>query len=216
MEKVKCFVRNNPHVWWTLFLPAYLAAFFLMEAIVPTDHYWVTQLPIDAQIPFLEGFVVFYSAWAPLLVLLGIYLMLRDPENFRRYIWTMMITFFASTLFCILVPNGQDLRPAVLPRDNLFCRLVGLIYTLDTNTNVFPSVHVVGVMSALFALWHTPSLRKTLWPIVGTVIGILITLSTLFIRQHAVLDVLASLLLSAVAYYIVYICIARRRDGQLS
>lgn len=216
MEKIKCFLHKNPHVWWALFLPAYLAAFFLMEAIVPTDHYWVTQLPIDEQIPFLEGFVVFYSAWAPLLVVLGVYLMFRDPENFRRYIWTMMLTFFASTLFCILVPNGQNLRPAVLPRDNLFCRLVGLIYTLDTNTNVFPSVHVVGVMSALFALWHTPSLQKAFWRILGTVLGILIVLSTLFIRQHAVLDVLASLLLSALAYGIVYICIARRRDKKLS
>ena len=173
-----------------------------MEAVVPTEGYWATQLPIDHAIPFLEGFVVFYVSWAPVLVATGLYLLFRDPDNFRAYMKTLAITFLASTIFCLLVPNGQDLRPAVMPRDNIFCAWVSLLYSMDTNTNVFPSVHVVGVMAFLFALWHTPSVRRWRWP--GLALGVLIILSTLFIRQHAVLDVLASLVLSAAAYLIVY------------
>ena len=211
MEKVLAFVRQNPHIWWALFLPVYLALFFFMEAVVPTQGYWATQLPFDEQIPFLEGFVVFYSVWAPVLVAIGLWLLVKDGENFKYYMWTLAITFIASTVFCLLVPNGQDLRPEVLPRDNIFCALVGLIYSLDTNTNVFPSVHVLGVMAALFALWHSETTRK--WRLPALALGILIILSTLFIRQHAVLDVVASLVLSGVTYVIVYGFLARRGKG---
>ena len=213
METIKGLLRRYPHVWWALFLPVYLALFFFMEAVVPTEGYWATQLPIDHQIPFLEGFVVFYAAWAPVLVAVGLWLLVKDGENFKYYMWTLAITFLTSTIFCLLVPNGQDLRPEVLPRDNIFCALVGLIYSLDTNTNVFPSVHVVGAMAVLFALWHTDTARK--WRIPALILGILIILSTLFIRQHAVLDVVASLVLSAVTYAIVYGFLAKRGKGGL-
>ena len=212
MKQIRDFVRRNPHVWWALVLPVYLALFFFMEAVVPTQGYWATQLPIDNHIPFLEGFVVFYAAWAPVLVAVGLWLLIKDGENFTYYMWTLAITFLASTLFCLLVPNGQDLRPEVLPRDNIFCTWVGIIYALDTNTNVFPSVHVVGVMAALFALWHSETTRKWRWP--ALLLGVLIILSTLFIHQHAVLDVAASLVLSAVTYGIVYGLLARRKGGR--
>ena len=67
-------------------------------------------------------------------------------EGFRRYMWSDHAHVSVHrTLFCALIPNGQDLRPAVMPRDNIFCDLVAYTYSLDTNTNVFPSVHVLGV-----------------------------------------------------------------------
>ena len=34
------------------------------------------------------------------------------------------------------------IRPGVFPRDNLFTRAVGLLYRIDTPTNVLPSMHV--------------------------------------------------------------------------
>ena len=133
MQAVKAFVKSHPHMWWGLFLPAYLAAFFTIEHFV-TGDYWATELPIDRLIPFCPGCIFFYMSWSPLLVLLGIYLIVRDAEGFRRYIWMLAISFFSATLFCVLVPNGQDLRPAVMPRQDIFTWAVQLTYDLDTNT----------------------------------------------------------------------------------
>lgn len=31
MQVVKAFIKEHPHMWWGLFLPAYLAAFFTIE-----------------------------------------------------------------------------------------------------------------------------------------------------------------------------------------
>lgn len=133
--------------------------FFIIEHLI-TDNYWATQTAIDDYIPFCEWFIFPYDAWAFLLVAIGLYLIVKDGEGFRRYMWTIMITFTTATVFCALVPNGQDLRPAVMEHHNIAAWLLQNTYALDTNTNVFPSVHVLGVIAAVSAVWHTPGLRK--------------------------------------------------------
>ena len=214
MQVVKAFIKEHPHMWWGLFLPAYLAAFFTIEKYV-TGPYWATQLPVDSLIPFCPYFIMFYMSWSPLLAVLGIYLILKDAEGFRRYIWMLALSFFSATVFCILVPNCQELRPADLEVADIFTWAVQLTYDLDTNTNVFPSVHVLGVMAALAAVWHTPGLRRPAWRWGVTLYAALIMVSTVFVKQHAVIDVLAGLLTGAIAYVFVYVIVGRRRDKRL-
>ena len=162
MEQVKKFIREHPHMWWGLYLPVYLTMFFIIEHLI-TDNYWATQTAIDDYIPFCEWFVFPYDSWSFLLVAIGIYLIVKDAEGFRRYMWTIMITFTTATVFCALVPNGQDLRPAVMEHQNIAAWLLQNTYNLDTNTNVLPSVHVLGVVAGVAAAWHTPGLRKWGW-----------------------------------------------------
>ena len=178
---------------YVLWLPVYLLFFFVIEHIVVTG-YWPTQTWLDGKIPFCEWFVIPYCLWYPLLVAVGLWLLRKDREGFRRYMRFLSITFFLSELIWLLVPNGQDLRPAVMPRDHLLARLVAELYAIDTNTNVFPSVHVVGAIGAAWAVRKTPSLRHR--PAIRravTVLAALICLSTLFIKQHAVLDAASGL-----------------------
>lgn len=214
MQVVKTFVKDHPHMWWGLFLPLYLAAFFIIEKFV-TGPYWVTQLPADQLIPFCPYFIFFYMSWSPLLAVLGIYLILKDAEGFRRYMWFIMVTFTTAVVFCILVPNGQDLRPAVMAHHNAATWLVEYTYSIDTNTNVFPSVHILGCMAAVAAVWHTPGLRKPGWRWGVTLYAILIMAATVFVKQHAAIDVLAGLLTGAIAYVFVYVIVGRRRDKRL-
>jgi len=148
-----------------------------------------------------------------MLAAVGLFLLLKDPENFKRYVWMLILTFGFATVFCILVPNGQDLRPEILPRDNLCARVVAYTYSVDTNTNVFPSVHVLGVFAIWCAVRRTPELqRKKAWSIGIGVWGILVIASTLFIKQHACIDVLAAVPVAAAAYFIVYRVIGNRRE----
>lgn len=193
--------RELRHALW---LPVYLLSFVILERL-PTPRYWSTQLGVDAHIPFCEWFVIPYCLWYPLLVAVGLYLLLRDRPAFRRYMAFLALTFFASELIWLLLPNGQDLRPAVMPRDNALTALVAALYRVDTNTNVFPSVHVVGSIGALFAVWDSPALRRRKALCHGTaVLAALICVSTVFIKQHAVLDVLGGLALSLLAAVPVY------------
>ena len=195
MSSLRNALRRFPwgELKYVLWLPVYLLSFFVIERVVVTG-YRPTQTWLDAYIPFCEWFVIPYCLWYPLLAAVGLWLLWKDREGFHRYMRFLALTFFASALIWFLIPNGQDLRPAVMLRDNPLTRLVEGLYSIDTNTNVFPSVHVVGAIGAAWAVKKTPSLeRRTLLRGATAILALLICLSTLFIKQHAVLDVIGGL-----------------------
>ena len=210
MQTIKHFINTHKHMWWGLYLPVYLIMFFTIEHFI-TDNYWATQTVIDDYIPFVEYFAIPYDSWGPMLFVLGVFLILKDPESFRRYMWFIAIAFTTATIFCALVPNGQDLRPEAMPRQNLSSWILQMTYDADTNPNVCPSVHVLGVVAAISAMWHTPKLKRV-WQIVGTVWFVIIAASTLLVKQHAFIDLAAALVWGAVVYVIVYVIIGHKRD----
>lgn len=112
MQRIKTWIRENPHVWWTLVLPVYLTLFFIIEHFIK-DNYWATQTSIDYHIPFIPQFIVIYDSWSFLLFALGIYLIVKDPEGFRRYMWTILLTFFTAT--ALLRPRPERTRICVRP-----------------------------------------------------------------------------------------------------
>ena len=189
---------------YALWLPIYLLSFVFLEQR-PPESYWATQLPMDDWIPFSEWFVIPYCLWYPLLIGLGLFLLVRDNHSFRRYMWFLAVTFFVSELIWFLIPNGQDLRPAILPRGTLLSRMVATLYRIDTHTNVFPSVHVSGSMGAAFAAWDSPPIRQKKWLCAAiTILAGMICLSVVLIKQHSILDLLAGLLLSLVTAWWIY------------
>ena len=197
---------SKRELWLLLYLPIHLIWYLILEQVYSGNDYYVMHSPLDDMIPFCEWFVLFYCAWYPLLVTVGIYLLLRDAPAFRRYMAFLAVTFFASVLIWLLIPNGQDLRPQVFPRENLPTTLVAALYRIDTNTNVFPSVHVVGSVGAALAVWDSPRLRAhplLRWGV--PVLAALICISTLFIKQHSVLDVVSGLVLSLLAAIPIYL-----------
>ena len=82
MQAIKQFFKTHPHAWWGFYLPVYLAAFFIIEHFI-TDNYWATQTVLDSYVPFCEWFIFPYVSWSPLLVVLGVYLILKDGAGFR-------------------------------------------------------------------------------------------------------------------------------------
>ena len=208
--------RNEPSSGWqkyghwlyALILPLYLAGFFIEEHFIDgSAPYLVSYMPIDAHIPFCEWWYIFYVLWYPLLGGVGLYLAFRDPKGFKRYMTYIGVSFFTALLLFALFPNGQDLRPNLdtLGRENLFTRLIGVLYASDTNTNVCPSLHVVGSLAAWFAVLHNDRLRRTRWvPIVVGVLACLISVSTVMIKQHSLLDMIVGVPYALFLYRLLY------------
>lgn len=189
---------------YALWLPLYLFCFYLLEQRT-LSNYWATQLPLDDLIPFCVWFAIPYYLWFPLLFGVGFYLLLRDSAAFRRYMRFLALTFFSSALIWYLIPNGQDLRPLVLPQENLLTHLMHNIYRVDTHTNVFPSVHVVGSVGAALAVRDCALLRRHRWlPPAICILAACICLSTVFVKQHSILDLLGGLVLAFVVAIPVY------------
>lgn len=185
---------------YALWLPFYLLAFLLLERI-PGRVYWSSQLPLDALIPFTPCLVVPYCLWFPLLIAVGVWLWLRHPEAFRRYMRFLAATFFLSEVIWFLLPSIQNLRPSLAGEDGCFTAVIAGLYRVDTPTNVFPSVHVVGAIGAALAIQDGAKGPLCRW---GWALAALICLSTVCIKQHALLDVLGGLALSLAAAVPVY------------
>ena len=208
MKRFWNWLKENKHAWLALYLPVYLIGFFWVESYVPADsNYWVSYTPLDDLIPFVEYFVIPYYLWYPFMVVTGLYLLFRDAPAFSRYMLAIAFGFTASIIFFALFPNGQNLRPATFERDNIFTRMMALIYATDTNTNVLPSIHVVGSALVVFALFDAKPLkgRRFIWLKVGSILlAILITLATVFVKQHSVLDIYAGLAACVPIYFLIY------------
>ncbi|MDR0905666.1 MAG: hypothetical protein LBN00_05790 [Oscillospiraceae bacterium] len=208
------FYRRNPHVVRALFLPAVLIAFFALERLVIHETYFVTYTPLDDVIPFLPVFVIPYCLWHPALFALGVHHMVRDAAAFRRYIGALSLGLFSTMLFCALFPNGQNLRPVLEPPYNFFTWLINGIYRVDTNTNVLPSMHIIGLMVIMFGLFDSKYTRKKRFIIPSAVVCALIAASTVLIKQHSILDVYAGFAVGAVICVIVYVFIRKAQNGE--
>lgn len=186
------------------FLAFYLVWFAYLERTV-TKNYQIIHVRIDDYIPFLEIFVIPYYLWFFYVSAVVVYLMLTNKGDYYRaclFLFTGMIVFLVvSTLF----PNGQNLRPSVMPRDNIFTFLVSKIYLADTPTNIWPSIHVFNSIGAHFAIVRNNRLGNIKWLRRGSfILSISIILSTVFIKQHSIFDMVTAFIMAAVLYGIVY------------
>lgn len=88
-----------------------------------------------------------------------------------------------------MFPNGQDLR-VTLNNDILFQCLVSFLYTIDSLTNICPSIHVYNSLMMLILLGKSWLIRNHQWIMCGSVVlAALICISTVMIKQHAIIDV---------------------------
>lgn len=204
-------VENYRHCWLLLLWFLYFAMFILVEHVV-TDNYYVSYLPLDNFIPFIPSFVIFYVLWYPMLFFMTIHLMFWDVAAFKRYMLFIGIGFNLVSVFYLFFPNGQDLRPAVFETQNAFTCLIGQLYRADTNTNVCPSLHVIGCAAFLFALYDTPRLNRKWFRVAAWILSIFVIASTVFIKQHSVLDVFIAIPYASLLYLFIYrVLLPKRR-----
>ena len=195
--------ENCHHHWLLLIWFVYFAFFIAVEQIVTTD-YWPSHIPLDDRIPFCEHFVLFYDLWFPMLAATTLYTLFWDVDAFRKFMAYIGVAFLSTTFVYLFWHNGQDLRPAEMPNHNLLTRMVFGLYAADTNTNVCPSLHVIGCFAVSFAVFDFKYYRKR-WLRIGVVVlSVLVSVSTVFIKQHSALDILAAIPYSLLCYLIVY------------
>lgn len=182
----------------------YMQWFAWLEKNV-TSHYRLIHLKPDDLIPFCELFVIPYLLWFAYVAVVVLYFFFKDKDDYFRictFLFTGMTVFLiVSTLW----PNGHNLRPAVMPRDNVFTGLVSMLYKADTPTNLWPSIHVYNSLGCHFAVMKSARLEKHKGIRTGSLILCMsIILSTVFIKQHSVFDVTTAFIMAAVMYGIVY------------
>lgn len=193
------------HILLLLFWCIFGIAFALVEKS-QRDWIYVEWPWLDDLIPFCELFVIPYIFWFVFLAGMVAFTLLFDVAAFRKMMYFIMITYLVTLTIYLIWPTAQGLRPniATLGRDNVLTRFMANFYDYDTHTNVCPSIHVLGSVAVLFASWHSKFFSALPWRLFYWIWTVLICLSTVFLKQHSIIDVIAALVLSALAYPIAF------------
>ena len=185
----------------------YFPWFFALEKTV-TNNYTNVYMRLDDYIPFNELFVIPYYLWFLFIVVTVGYFFFTSKEDFYKCCAFLFIGMTVCLTIYTIWPNGQNLRPDLnsLGRDNIFIDIIRNLYATDTNTNVCPSIHVFNSIGAYIAISHSQALKKYKWiQISSLVLTILISLSTVFLKQHSAFDGICAIALAVIMYVIVYV-----------
>ena len=197
---------NTPefsHLLLLLGWVGYFILYFLTENLIPAENCHVIHCALDDVIPFNEFFVLFYVGWYVLIVISLGYFLLYSVQSFRNLQTYIIITQILAMTVYILYPSRQDLRPDVFPRENILTGLMGLIYSFDTSTGVFPSLHVAYSMG-IASTWLREKSASPLAKTIITVFSLMVCISVAFVKQHSVLDIFAAIPVCLVAEWFVF------------
>ncbi|MBQ9833502.1 MAG: phosphatase PAP2 family protein [Clostridia bacterium] len=191
------------HVKMLFFWPVYGLLFMFVERFYDVE-YRAVYSPMDDMIGFNELFLIPYLFWFVFLTGMLVYTFFYDVESFRRMMHFIIITYSVTIVIYFVFPTCQELRPINFERDNILTRITKAFYNFDTNTNVCPSIHVIGSWAVVFAAWHSKKEPAFWLKAVFTAMGLLISASTVFLKQHSIIDVIAALPLCALGYVLCY------------
>ena len=173
------FIKKYRH---GLIILAYAIVYMLFFEYLECRPVWgfhVIDTVFDDYIPFCEYFIVPYLLWFP-------------------YQTVFLIVSYAY-------PNVLHLRPSEFPRENVFTDMVRWLYRTDTPTNVLPSIHVFNSLAVHMSLTNCEALRDHKGVRYGSlVLTLLIIMSTMFLKQHSVIDVCCGATLALFGYLFFY------------
>jgi membrane-associated phospholipid phosphatase len=143
--------------------------------------------PIDDLIPLFPPLVVPYVSLEPFIYASLILFLVFRTRIFQSAALSMLTAWAISFVFYIFLQSYMD-RP-VLAGNDMFIQMLREVYAGDNAYNCFPSLHT-SLSTVLAIHWWRTDKR------IGVPVAIwvtLIVLSTMFVKQHYIADVIGGL-----------------------
>lgn len=200
------FCRQYGHIFPLIIYGIFYILCFAYLESKPMRNMHLIHMAVDDYIPFCEYFIIPYFLWFGYVAAAVVFFFFQDKGDYYRlctFLFTGMTIFLAVSA---IYPNGHLLRPVLAGReDTIFIRMVRFLYKADTATNLFPSIHVYNSLATHFAITNSSYFENKKWIRTGSLIlCISIILSTVFLKQHSMFDVLTAFGLAAVMHFAVY------------
>lgn len=172
-------------------------AYFPLNQPHETVHSLNTAL--DSHISLQPIFSVPYLLFIPVFWLFFLLIFLKNRQ-FKALAITIIIVYVFSYIIYWFYQTKVT-RPVILEND-IFSRLVKAIYSHDNPYDAFPSLH--SSLATVFALYFWLTTSKRYWRILASLFAGLVILSTLFVKQHYVIDAVGGAALGAIASWLVF------------
>ena len=174
----------------------------IVEGGVILDTTWDAFFPLWPiwVIPYLLSLVW----WAVCYIWAG---WKMDDDLFRAFVASFIVVMLASYVVYIFFPT-YVIRP-VIAGDDWLSRIVANLYANDRVNNAFPSGHTYN--SVLIALFWSRWYPRQWW--LWWSITVVVLLSTLFTRQHNLLDLAGGIVFAWLGYRFGLWWVTRRARG---
>lgn len=179
-----------------IFLVAQVPVYLVLAARARGTATHAPMLEIDRLIPLVPTWALVYGALYAFLILLPV-LVVQDPAMINRTVWAYLSVWMTSYVVFFFYPTFAP-RPDIVTGDGFAVWGLRFLYDSDPPFNCFPSLHVAHSLVSGAACYRV---HRSLG-LVALGAGSLVGLSTLFTRQHYVIDVLAGAFLAGLAYAI--------------
>ena len=200
-------VKIKPHGRWLVLIPLIFSGlwFLSLEKKILIPEY-ILHMRLDDYIPYITFFVIPYVFWYLYVAVPAVFLFFASKHEFVKIALFLTFGMMVACLIYTLFPNGQTLRPELHGYDEPFVSLIRLIYKNDTPNNSAPSIHVIYSVAAHSAIaYYNNNRKKIAWlNSISFIAAALCIVSTVFIKQHSVIDLIFGLMISAVLYLLIY------------
>lgn len=163
-----------------------------------TVHSLITNL--DYNTPYLKIFILPYIAWYPYLFLSFIFLCISDRIAYYVTITSYNVCLIVSNIIFFYYQTTVP-RPMNIGHDWLN-NIVSWVYQHDLPFDCFPSIHVIGCYLVMKGVFHS-QIKQRKARLLLYLVGATIIVSTLFVKQHVLFDVIGGLLIVEVVYLII-------------
>lgn len=204
---MKKIIKQCNHAWILSYFLIYLVWFFYINQI-SADSFHAIESVLDSYIPFNEWFIIPYYLWFPYIPLTIAYFFFTSREEYYRVCMFLFIGMTVCLIVYSVYPNGIYFRPDLdqLGRDNFMIEMTRFIYQIDPGTNVCPSIHCFNSIGVAIAIVRCKRLNKKKWLVTGTIVlSTLICMSTVFVKQHSIIDFYYAVGLAFIMYVIAYV-----------
>ncbi|KTC83221.1 phosphatase PAP2 family protein [Legionella cincinnatiensis] len=160
---------------------------------------WNTTTILDE---LFNDFICYKGIWV--FIYISYFLLMIFPvflKKKERYLMARRVFLMSSFAhFCFLLFPTSTIRwsSTFLASPTLDHQLLSYIYSVDINTNCFPTLHAAHVLLISFYLSAEGKMKYLIYGLRGW--AVLIALSTVVTRQHSVIDVVGAVLLAAIFY----------------
>lgn len=168
--------------------------YILIAELVPGRKLHVPELALDHLVPLKPGWALVYGALYLFLILLPV-LAVRHEEHIRRTVLAYLMVWIAAYVCFLAYPTMAPRPPEVIGGGFGIWGLRSL-YSVDPPYNCFPSLHVAHSFVSALTCYR---LHRGVG-IAAAVAASLVGVSTLYTKQHYVLDVAAGMFLAFAAY----------------
>lgn len=151
---------------------------------------------IDINIPFVKEFIIPYILWYPFIILSLLYICLKDLKVYYKTLITLNLCLLSCYLIYYFFQTTVP-RPYIYGND-IFSYLTLLIYKFDKPFNCFPSIHVVTSYLMIKGMNSINCSKRV--KLTTIFMSIFIIISTLFVKQHVIMDVISAILLGDIMF----------------